>query len=153
MSKTISDGIKEIIGFVRESSAIIHYFSDLMVVISVYNLIFELSSIGMVIVWLILALTSGIVAEILKSTLPTLLRLIFRKKNQTVNFPSFCFFNFTNIPREACNSDSFTSNLLRMHLHKQVSLFFDSNQKDLKYTIRLFVAKNRDRSVNEKAGS
>ena len=82
MSKTISDGIKEIIGFVRESSAIIHYFSDLMVVISVYNLIFELSSIGMVIVWLILALTSGIVAEILKSTLPTLLRLILRKKTR-----------------------------------------------------------------------
>ena len=82
MSKTISDGIKEIIGFVRESSAIIHYFSDLMVVISVYNFIFELSSIGMVIVWLILALTSGIVAEILKSTLPTLLRLILRKKTR-----------------------------------------------------------------------
>ena len=80
MPKTSSDGIKEIIGFVRESSAIIHYFSDLMVVISVYNLIFEFSSVGMVIVWLIIALISGIVAEILKSTLPTLLRLIFRKK-------------------------------------------------------------------------
>ena len=82
MPKTTSDVIQGIIGFVRESSAIIHYFSELMVVISVYNLIFELSSIGMVIVWLIIALTSGVVAELLKSALPTLLRLIFRKKTR-----------------------------------------------------------------------
>lgn len=80
MPKTISDVIKEIISFVRNSSAIIHYFSGVMAVISVYNLIFEHGSVGMITVWLILALTSGIIAELLKSNLPTLLRIIVRKR-------------------------------------------------------------------------
>ena len=80
MPKTISDVINGIISFVRESSAIIHYFSDLMVIISAYNLIFEHGSVGMTIVWLIIALTSGMVAELLKSSLPTPLRIILRKR-------------------------------------------------------------------------
>ena len=78
--RAISDMLKEIISFVRESFAIIHYFSDLMAVISVYNLIFEQGSFGIIMVWLIIALTSGIIAELLRSNLPTLLRIILRKR-------------------------------------------------------------------------
>jgi hypothetical protein len=75
MPKIISDVIKGIIEFTREASAITHYFSDLMVGISVYNLIFEHGSVSMIITWLIIALISGIIAELLKSHLPTPLRL------------------------------------------------------------------------------
>jgi hypothetical protein len=81
MAETISDVIKELIGFIREASAIIHYFSDVMVVISVYNIIFEHGAVGAVVIWLIMGLISAVIAELLKSRLPTPLRLFFRRKS------------------------------------------------------------------------
>jgi len=81
MAETISDVIKELIGFIREASAIIHYFSDVMVVISVYNIIFEHGAVGAVVIWLIIGLISAVIAELLKSRLPTPLRLVFRRKS------------------------------------------------------------------------
>ena len=75
MTKIISDVIKGINEFIREASAITHYFSDLIVGISLYNLIFEHGSVSMVITWLIIGLISGIIAELLKSHLPTPFRL------------------------------------------------------------------------------
>jgi hypothetical protein len=80
VAETISDVIKELLGFIREASAIIHYFSDLMVIISVYNIIFEHGSVGTVIIWLITALISAVIAELLKSRLPTPLRIVLRRR-------------------------------------------------------------------------
>lgn len=80
MAETSSDAIKEIVGFIRESSAIVHYFSDIVAVISLYNVIFENSAVATVIIWVIAALISAVIAELLKSHLPTPLRIIFARR-------------------------------------------------------------------------
>ena len=66
-------------GFIGEAYAVIHYFSDLMTIFSLYGTVFENSSAGTVIIWLLIALVSAIIAELLKSRLPTLLRILLRK--------------------------------------------------------------------------
>ena len=76
MTDSISNMIKELIGFIREAFAIIHYFSDLMVIISLYNMLFDQGAGGTIIIWLITSLISGVIAELLKSHLPTPLRMI-----------------------------------------------------------------------------
>jgi hypothetical protein len=81
MAKTSSGVIKELRGFIREASAIIHYFSDFMAIISVYNVIFEHGSVSPIIIWLITALISAVIAELLKSRLPTLLRIVLRRRS------------------------------------------------------------------------
>ena len=83
MAETISGVIKELIRFIGEASAIIHYFSDIVIVISVYNIIFEQGTVSMVIIWLIIAAISAAIAELLKSRLPTPLRIAFRRKSIT----------------------------------------------------------------------
>ena len=80
MAENSSDAIKEIVGFIRESSAIVHYFSDIVAAISLYNIIFENSAVAAVIIWIIAALISGVIAELLKSRLPTPLRIIFARR-------------------------------------------------------------------------
>jgi len=80
MAKKSSDVITELLGFIRESSAIIHYFSDVVAAISLYNVIFENSPVAMFIIWVTAALISGVIAELLKSHLPTPLRIIFAKR-------------------------------------------------------------------------
>jgi hypothetical protein len=75
MPKNISSVKKVIFEFMREASAIIHYFSDVVVGISLYNLIFEHGAVSKVITWLIIALISGIISEFLKSHLPTPFRV------------------------------------------------------------------------------
>jgi len=80
MADTFSAVIKGLIGFIREPSAIIHYFSDVVVVISIYNIIFEHGAVVTVIIWVIIALISAFIAELLKSKLPTPLRILFRRK-------------------------------------------------------------------------
>lgn len=80
MAETILDVIKELIEFVREASAVIHYFSNFMVIISLYNLIFEHNTVGTIIVWVVTALISAVIAELLKSHIPTPLRIVLRKK-------------------------------------------------------------------------
>ena len=77
----MTDPITEVIGFIREASAIVHYFSDILVIILVYNVIFEHGDAGMIIVWVLTALISAVIAELLKSRLPTPLRLVFRRKS------------------------------------------------------------------------
>ena len=73
--------ITELIGFIRETSAIVHYFSDIVVVILVYNVIFEHGDATTIIVWVLTALISAVIAELLKSRLPTPLRIVFRRKS------------------------------------------------------------------------
>lgn len=80
MAKKSSGVITELIGFIRESSAIIHYFSDIVAAIALYNVIFENSAVAMFIIWVIAALISGVIAELLKSHLPTPLRIIFARR-------------------------------------------------------------------------
>jgi len=80
MTASISDVVKELFGFIREVSAIIHYFSDIMAVISLYNLILEHGPVGAVIIWILVALISAVIAELLKSHLPTPLRVVLRKR-------------------------------------------------------------------------
>jgi hypothetical protein len=80
MADTLSAVIKELIGFIGEASAIIHYFSDVVVVISIYNIIFEYGAVITIIIWIIIALISAFIAELLKSKLPTPLRIVFRRK-------------------------------------------------------------------------
>jgi hypothetical protein len=80
MAENSSNVIKELVGFIRESFAILHYFSDIVAAISLYNLIFENSAVTAVIIWVIAALIFGVIAELLKSHLPTPLRVIFARK-------------------------------------------------------------------------
>ena len=81
MAEPISDVIKKLIEFIRESSAIIHYFSDIMATISLYNIVFENGVVGAFIIWVITALISAVVAELLKSNLPTPLRIVLQRKS------------------------------------------------------------------------
>jgi hypothetical protein len=77
----ISGLIKEAVGFIRETAAIIHYFSIIVAAISIYNLIYGQSTAGAIIAWLVTALLSAIIAELLKSRIPTLLRIILHRKS------------------------------------------------------------------------
>jgi VanZ family protein len=70
-----SSWTKEIIGYIREASAIIHYFSILGVILSIYDLIYGQDTVASIIIWLVVMLFSSVIAELLKSTLPTLLRI------------------------------------------------------------------------------
>jgi hypothetical protein len=80
MAENSSNVIKELVGFIRESFAILHYFSDIVAAISLHNLIFENSAVTAVIIWVIAALIFGVIAELLKSHLPTPLRVIFARR-------------------------------------------------------------------------
>jgi hypothetical protein len=80
MSAVLSDLVKEIAGLIREFFAILHYFSDFMAVILIYNLIFENGTVGIVLIWLVIGLISAVIAELLKSKLPTPLRIILNRK-------------------------------------------------------------------------
>lgn len=83
MAVTLSAVVKELIGFIGEASAIIHYFSDVVVVISIYNIIFEHGAVITIVIWVIIAIISAFIAELLKSKLPTPLRIMFRRKTIT----------------------------------------------------------------------
>jgi len=83
MTETSSQLLRELVRFIRESSAIVHYFSDFMVAISLYNVIFENGVVGAFINWLLVALLSAVIAELLKSQLPTPLRVIFMRRSST----------------------------------------------------------------------
>ena len=72
--------MRELVGFVREFFAVIHYFSDFMVAILIYNLIFEGGNVGIILVWFVIGLISAVIAELLKSKLPTPLRIILSRK-------------------------------------------------------------------------
>ena len=85
MAEIFSDVIKELIGFIREFFAIIHYFSDFMAIIELYMLIYENGAVGRVIVWLLVALVSAVIAELLKSHLPTPLRIILRRRRSSTS--------------------------------------------------------------------
>jgi hypothetical protein len=79
MARNLSNITKELMGFIGNASAIVHYFSDLMTILSLYSAIFENSSAGAIIIWLVAALVSATIAELLKSPLPTPMRIVLRK--------------------------------------------------------------------------
>jgi hypothetical protein len=79
MAENPSNIMKELIRFIGEASAIVHYFSDLMTILSLYGAVFENSSAGAVIIWLVTASISATIAELLKSRLPTPLKIVLRK--------------------------------------------------------------------------
>lgn len=54
MAERLSYVMKEIIGFIRELFAILHYFSEVRAVISIYNLIFESGTLGIILIWLVI---------------------------------------------------------------------------------------------------
>jgi hypothetical protein len=70
-----SNWTKGVVSYNREASAIIHYFSILEVILSIYSLIYGQDTVGVIIVWLIVMLLSSSISELLKSKLPTLLRI------------------------------------------------------------------------------
>ena len=70
-----SSWTKEVVGYIREASAIIHYFSILEIILSIYSLIYGEDNTGAIIGWLIVMVVSSCIAELLKSKLPTLLRI------------------------------------------------------------------------------
>ena len=78
MEKT-SSWTEEIVRYIRNASAIIHYFSILALALSIYSLINGGDAVGAIILWLIVMLLSSGIAELLKSKLPTLLRIILRR--------------------------------------------------------------------------
>lgn len=71
--------VKDLVEFIKESSAIIHYFSVIMLIISLYKIIVEDYEVGRIMLWLIIALISAGIAEVLKSHLPTPLRIVLRR--------------------------------------------------------------------------
>jgi len=81
MATSASDAMRELAGFIRESAAIIHYFSDIVIVITIYNAIFEQGDAQTIILWLVIALISAGIAELLKSRLPTPLRILRQRRN------------------------------------------------------------------------
>jgi len=81
MAEMFSDVMKELIEFIREFFAILHYFSDFIVAILIHKLIFEFGAVGIVLIWLMIALISAVIAELLKSKLPTSLRIILNRKS------------------------------------------------------------------------
>jgi hypothetical protein len=81
MATSASDAIRELVGFIGESAAIIHYFSDIVIVITLYNAIFEHGDVQTIILWLLIALISAVIAELLKSILPTPLRILRQRRN------------------------------------------------------------------------
>ena len=70
-----SNWTKGIVGYIREASAIIHYFSIMGIILSIYSLFYGQDTVGAIIVWLMIMLVSSAIAELLKSKLPTLLRI------------------------------------------------------------------------------
>jgi hypothetical protein len=70
-----SNWIKGLVGYIREASAVIHYFSILGIILSIYSLFYGQDTVGAIIVWLMVMLVSSVIAELLKSRLPTLLRI------------------------------------------------------------------------------
>ena len=70
-----SNWTKGIVGYIREASAIIHYFSIIGIILSIYSLFYGQDTVGAIIVWLMIMLVSSAIAELLKSKLPTLLRI------------------------------------------------------------------------------
>lgn len=66
---------KEAVGYISEASAIVHYFSILEIILSTYNLIYGQDNAGTIIAWLAVMLFSSVIAELLKSKLPTFLRI------------------------------------------------------------------------------
>lgn len=81
MIKFLSNSIENLIEFIRESSAIVHYFSLIMLTVSLYKIIVEDCEVAKIILWLIIALISAGIAEGLKSHLPTLLRIVLRRRS------------------------------------------------------------------------
>ena len=79
MATMLSDLVKELAGLIREFSAILHYFSDFMVAVLVYGLIFENGVVGPVLIWFVVGLISAVLAEHFKSKLPTPLRIILNR--------------------------------------------------------------------------
>jgi hypothetical protein len=77
----ISSLIKEFVGFIRETAVIIHYFSIIVAAISIYNIIYDHGTGGAIIAWLITALLSAVIAELLKSQILTLLRMVLHHKS------------------------------------------------------------------------
>ena len=81
MTASASDVMHELVGFIIESSAIIHYFCDIVMVITLYTAIFEHGDVQTIILWLLIALISAVIAELLKSRLPTPLRILRQRRN------------------------------------------------------------------------
>ena len=81
MAVCLSGVTKELVRFIKEFFAILHYFSDFVAAILVYNLIFEYANFGTILMWLVIALISAVIAELLKSKLPTPLRLILKRNS------------------------------------------------------------------------
>ena len=84
MTASASDVMHELVVFIRESAAIIHYFCDIVMVITLYNAIFEHGDAGAIILWFLIALISAAIAELLKSRLPTPLRILLQRRNTMI---------------------------------------------------------------------
>ena len=78
-----SSWTKGIVEYIREASAIIHYFSILGIILSIYSLIYGETTLGAIIIWIILMLFSSGIAELLKSKLPTIFRIVRAKSVRT----------------------------------------------------------------------
>ena len=119
MNASASDVMHELVGFIRESSAIIHYFCDIVMVITLYNAIFEHGDAGEIILWLLIALISAAVAELLKSRLPTPLRILLQRRNTIWFFLAAASITFTtDFQQLNCRFDHTLLN------HALVSVFF-----------------------------
>jgi len=72
--------VKELAALFGEFFAILHYFSDFIVAVLIYGLFFENGVVGPVFVWFVVGLTSAVLAELLKSKLPTPLRIVLHRR-------------------------------------------------------------------------
>ena len=80
MADVLSGLVKELAGLFREFFAILHYFSDFMMAVLFYGLVFENSVVGPFFVWFVVGLISAVLAELFKSKLPTPLRLVLHRR-------------------------------------------------------------------------
>lgn len=71
--------LNPIISMLRELIAIWHWFSNLFALINLLELMSQHGSFAGLVLWLISSAVSSFLAEVLKSKIPTLLRLILRE--------------------------------------------------------------------------
>jgi len=75
----VSAFFNPIISAVREIIAVLHWFSNVVALLKMLDVVSQLGSLVDVFGWLIASLASSFLAELLKSQIPTLLRLILRE--------------------------------------------------------------------------
>lgn len=79
MANFFSKTIKELVELIKELIAVWHYISDILAILEVVNLISTHGTYEGLILWIVSAMVSGVIAEVFESVIPTPLRVILKE--------------------------------------------------------------------------